>query len=160
MLAATKGSSQSFGSLTLLYGAPAATGAPVGLQSDDSTKVTLGILQANLSTVTNPPQLAALRKGAPAFAGCLNPPYDFVRLLWECSITRSGGYYLYYFDAGGGDGLPSRIFNDKGEATLTLLVVYKQPSDVPLQNLIPGFVNCLATGESFDAASSAVYAKS
>ncbi|HEX9366247.1 MAG TPA: hypothetical protein VF921_06455, partial [Vicinamibacterales bacterium] len=160
LLAATKGSSRSIDTLTLLYGATAASGAPVGLQSDDSTKVTLGILQANLSTVTNPPQLAARPQGAPAFAGCLNPPYDFVRLLWECSITRSGGYYLYYFDAGGGDGLPSRIFNDKGEATLTLLVVYKKPSDVPLQNLIPGFVNCLATGESFDAASSAVYTKS
>ncbi|HEX4421570.1 MAG TPA: hypothetical protein VH165_26825, partial [Kofleriaceae bacterium] len=168
LLAKLDGHSNSIASMTLLYAASAASGQPAGLQSDDTVTtvlgpgaagptVTLGILQANLSTVTNPPTLvAAARAAVTSVAGCINQPYDFIRLLWECSITRSGGYYLYYFDRAAAGGLPGGIFNDKGEASLTLLVMRSAATQ---QNLIDGFVNCLVTGESFDAKST-VYAAS
>jgi hypothetical protein len=42
--------------------------------------------------------------------GILNSIYDFIRLLWECSITRSGGYYLMYNETEGDTGFPSSVF--------------------------------------------------
>ena len=53
-----------------------------------------------------------------------NSRAEFVRLLWEASITRTGGFYLYYYNAEDSSGLPERIFNDKGEAVLTLIAGY------------------------------------
>lgn len=160
LLTDLSGNSGPVDSLVLLYPPNASTSAPAGLQSDNSATVTLGILQANLSTVTNPPNLStAVREQKSTFAGCLNTAYDFVKLLWECSITRSGGYYLYYFESASGTGFPGTIFNDKGEASLTLLVVQTKPGDVTKQDLVGGFINCLITGDAFDAKST-VYAKS
>jgi len=157
LLTKLSGDSKPIASLTLLYPPDASTGTPTGLQSDNSASVTLGILQANLSTVTNPPVGFAAALDQPATAtGCLNKPYDFVKLLWECSITRSGGYYLYYFESEAGAGFPSRIFNDKGEASLTLLVMQTTAQ----QDQIAGFINCMVTGDSFDASKASVYAKS
>jgi LysM repeat protein len=161
LLAKLCGHSDPVQSLTLLYSPDASTGTPTGLQSDNSSTVTLGILQANLSTVTNPPNVIATQRLLDTTSGgCLNTAYDFVKLLWECSITRSGGYYLYYFENAAGNGFPSRIFNDKGEASLTLLVIQAKPNDASQQDLVGGFINCMATGDSFDATKSAVYAKS
>jgi LysM repeat protein len=160
LLTELSGDSTPINSLVLLYPPDASTSPPAGLQSDNGATVTLGILQANLSTVTNPPTRAfALRAQQSTFAGCLNGPYDFVKLLWECSITRSGGYYLYYFESASGTGFPGTIFNDKGEASLTLLVVQTKPSDATKQDLVGGYINCLITGDAFDAKST-VYAKS
>ncbi len=161
MLTALSGDSSTIQSLTLLYPPDASTSAPAGLLSDNGGTVTIGLTQANLSTVTNPPNsAAALLAAQPTFAGCLNTPYDFVKLLWECSITRSGGFYLYYFDSASGSSFPGNIFNDKGEASLTLLAMYKKPDDVSKQDLIAGYVNCLVTGDAFDVTKSTVYAKS
>jgi phage tail protein X len=152
LLAALNGQSGKIASLTLLYAPDATTGAPKGMQSDDSASVTQGILQANLSTETYPPGGSAIKA---AFAGGLNSAYDFVKLLWECSITRSGGYYLYYFNEAAGGGFPSRIFNDKNEAVLSLLIL-----SAAADNLLPGYVNCLATGDPFEMTNAAVFAQS
>ncbi|MET3132788.1 LysM repeat protein [Oxalobacteraceae bacterium GrIS 1.11] len=161
LLAKLSGHSDPIDSLTLLYPPDANAGMPTGLQSDNSATVTLGILQANLSTVTNPPNAIGAQFALDTQSGgCLNTPYDFVKLLWECSITRSGGYYLYYFESAAGNGFPSRIFNDKGEASLTLLVMQTQPNDTAQQNLVGGFINCMVSGDAFDATRAAVYAKS
>lgn len=161
LLAKLSGHSDTIDSLILLYPPDASTGTPTGLQSDNHATVTLGILQANLSTVTNPPSsLTAQRMRDTTSGGCLNTSYDFLKLLWECSITRSGGYYLYYFESAAGNGFPSRIFNDKGEASLTLLAIQSKPNDAGQQNRVDGFINCMVSGDSFDATKAAVYAKS
>lgn len=119
------------------------------------------IVQANLSTETNP-DTAALKmaarqetEAAPT-TGVLNSIYDFIRLLWECSITRSGGYYLMYNETEGNTGFPSSVFGKGDTANVRLLVTYSS-----LYNNKPtDYMTCAVTGDKIDANSCVVYAQS
>jgi len=91
--------------------------------------------------------------------GLLNRTSDFVRLLWEASITGAGGFYLYYFDAGGGAGLPARIFNDRGEANVTLIVLQAKGATVAQSNRLTDFTNAAVTDENIDAAHAVIFAE-
>lgn len=156
----SSGSSDGVLGFDLLYPGQPAAGAS-GLQSDDPATLTWGIIQVNLSTVTHPPQGATLDARAlaetAAPGACFNTAYDFIKLLWECSITRSGGFYLYYCDGEAGMGLPDAAFNDKGEAALTLVVRASKPAQTAEQNLLPGFLNALVTGSPFQTSNASVY---
>ncbi|HEY4442392.1 MAG TPA: LysM domain-containing protein, partial [Candidatus Elarobacter sp.] len=93
---------------------------------------TFGIGQANLSTVTRPPASFALAAAKAADSGsgpsALNGNATFVRLLWEASITNSGGFFLYYRD--GDNGLPDYLFDRHGNAVLTAVLVYGTGSEL------------------------------
>ncbi|BCT33434.1 hypothetical protein [Pseudomonas protegens] len=102
------------------------------------------LTQTNLSTETNPPPaLMAARLAEEAGPrGILNPPEEVVKLLWELSTVRSGGYYLSYYDAIATAGLPDSIFDDSGTATLTLVVTYPRDAlDGRLGNFVNAFVS-------------------
>ncbi|WP_267268205.1 hypothetical protein [Pseudomonas protegens] len=102
------------------------------------------LTQTNLSTETNPPPaLMAARLAEEAGPrGILNPPEEVVKLLWELSTVRSGGYYLSYYDAIAAAGLPDSIFDDSGTATLTLVVTYPRDAlDGRLCNFVNAFVS-------------------
>jgi hypothetical protein len=62
---------------------------------------------------------------------------EFIRLLWECSVVGTGGFYLNYVNADGGAGFPQELFADEREATLWLVVVLSSQSRVqdPNRNL-------------------------
>lgn len=136
----------------------AASGGTPGLASDGTGVMTF-ISQANLSTVTRPPSRLSRSLEAPV-ADAAQTTVDFVRLLWECSITRSGGFYLYYCtDPVRHTGLPDAIFNDRGEAVLTLLLLHGAPSDPTQRNRLPGYVNAAVTAGFVDPASTAVAAR-
>jgi LysM repeat protein len=156
------GSSTGVLGFDLLYPGQPAAGAS-GLQSYDPATLTWGIIQVNLSTVTHPPQALATEADAVAAAApqgpCFNNAYDFVKLLWECSITRSGGYYLYYCDGVSETGLPDAAFNDKGEADLSLVLRASAPAETAEQNLLPGFLNTLVTGAPFETANASVFTR-
>jgi hypothetical protein len=144
--------------------APDATaGAAQGLQTDDPATVTAGIAQVDLSTDTRPPAMALdLAAGARAEAApgqLLNKPADLLRLLWDASITRGGGFYLYYYDTASGRGLPDRVFNDRGQAVVTLLVFFDKPAAGDEQNRVANYMNVLATGEHIEAANSVLSAQ-
>jgi len=119
------------------------------------------IVQANLSTETNPDttslRAAARVAEAPApTTGILNSVYDFIRLLWECSITRSGGYYLMYNEIESNTGFPSSVFGKGDTANVRLLVTYSSSyNDKPTN-----YMNCAITGDKIDATSCVVYAQS
>jgi hypothetical protein len=85
-----------------------------------------GLGQANLSTVTRPGggELGLAESGAPAATGpvALGGNAAFLRLLWEASITASGGFFLYY--QADGAGLPDAIFDADGQAVVSVIVVY------------------------------------
>ncbi|BAI76249.1 hypothetical protein AZL_d04230 (plasmid) [Azospirillum sp. B510] len=133
-----------------------------GIQSDADAAVTMGISQANLSTQTNPPATMtarALTATASTGLGLLNSKLDFLRLLWEASITRSGGFYLYYYDQTDARGLPDDAFNDKGEASLTAMVLYAAPAAAARRNRLTDYMNAVVTGGGFDLGSAAVNAK-
>jgi hypothetical protein len=134
--------------LTLLYPPSAAGNTPQGLQSDDAGQIAFFLTQINLSTDTHPSSAltsVSNLQEADVPAGCYNRPYDFIRMLWEGSVTRSGGYFLYYYTSQTQQGLPDRIFNNKGEAELELLLTYRQ-EDVDRDRVIP-YINCAVTGD-------------
>jgi len=124
------------------------------LRAEVGPGVSFGISQSNLSTTTRPPSgLATEALAAPAPANLLNKPTELIRLLWEASITRNGGFFLYYYDDASKAGLPDEAFNDKGEAELNLIVQY-QPS-VRLQP----WMNAIATGDPIDTSATNVVAR-
>jgi hypothetical protein len=120
------------------------------------------IVQANLSTETNP-DTVKLKQGITleeeedvANTGILNSTYDFIRLLWECSITRSGGYYLMYNEIESNTGFPSSVFGKGDHATVRLLVTYSSV----YSNKPTNYMTCAITGDKIDATSCVVYAQS
>ncbi len=142
--------------------APEQTGpASQGIQTDDPSKITYGIAQVNLSTITNPPRSGdGLRALEAAGLGPLNSPVEFLQLLWTASISRSGGFYLYYFDAGEKRGLPSRLFNDRNEAALTLAVIFAAPANEIERNRLGDYMNAVAIAETVESVNSVVFAES
>lgn len=133
--------------------------------SDGNANIISFILQSNLSTVTNPPQSAGLRidevSAQEAFSGILNPYYEFLRLLWECSVTRSGGFFLYYNVPGAGTGLPDQLFKGSETAVINILVQYKNPITTTAANQLFDFMNALVTAVApFDSSKDVVFAQS
>ncbi|MBN9295841.1 MAG: hypothetical protein J0I41_02470 [Filimonas sp.] len=121
-------------------------------------QVALAIIQANLSTETNPEQMMAFALDAvednATAPNTLNSFSNFVTLLWECSIVRSGGFYLYYNNvAGGNAGLPSTLFDANGNASVQILITYN--SFVPMP-----FLNSMVIGDNLDYNNVSIYAQS
>ena len=133
-----------------------------GIQTDPLASMTLGIAQADLSTVTNPPPSAPLaeREHAAPTGHLLNTPTELLRLVWEASITRSSGFYLYYYDGDTAAGLPDRIFNDRGETEITLLVLYSQSGRGFAADEVTDYMNVLITGAPLDLSNAVVVARS
>ncbi len=158
LVAASENNDALFDRIVLCYAS--ANGATTW-QSAPFGQYTLGIAQVNLSTETRPPdQSAALRNAliATSGIGLLNRPSEFVRLLWEASVTRSGGFYLYYYDAASAAGIPDAIFDDKGEAALTMVVTYAKPADANAQNRLGRYMNAVVTGQSLDTTAATLVA--
>lgn len=132
-----------------------------GLMSVGMDSMKSFIVQANLSTETNPSnqamKMAMMAVEDTALdTGILNSTYDFIRFLWECSITRSGGYYLLYNEIESNTGFPDSIFGKGDTATIRLMVTY---SDV-FANKPGNYMNCAVTGDKIDVSSCVVYAES
>lgn len=128
---AANGGASPIAGIQILYPPdPAQPNPPEGLVAADPATVGFFLLQTNLSTVSNPPSTAALsRRALEEETGLINQtPLDFVRLVWECSIVRSGGYDLYY--AAGAEGLPSYLFEQNNDVELTLLITSNIANDV------------------------------
>ncbi|MCU9952106.1 LysM peptidoglycan-binding domain-containing protein [Burkholderia sp. BKH01] len=151
---------------SLLVGYPpdGSSSAGEGVQTDAAANVTLGIAQVNLSTETRPPAglaMAAMLEKAleqPELT-LLNPPSEFVRLLWEASITRSSGFFLYYYDRASGRGLPEHAFNDRNEAALTLVVLYAKPASEAEQDCVASYMNAVATAETVGSVNAVLFAE-
>lgn len=156
-----RGNDAFFDQLIIGY-SPAQTGdASEGVQTDAPGNVTLGIAQVNLSTITRPSQAFAnkLASTAERGLGLLNTPSEFLQLLWTASITRAGGFYLYYYDSGETRGLPERIFNDRNEAALVLVVTYAAPEADFDRNRLTNFMNAVAIGEAVETSNAIVFAE-
>ncbi|MGW8444249.1 hypothetical protein ACWGXJ_25390 [Paenibacillus sp. S33] len=103
----------------------------------------LFVMQANLSTDTHPSEGIELM--GESDNGLATDTHTFISKLWEGSITRSGGYSIYFNDEGTGKGVPDSIFDHQGEAKVGLLIVFQKPSDQRLYPVRPYF-NCIVTG--------------
>ncbi len=111
------------------------------------------ITQTNLSTETNPARsltLALALDDRKPPRGIANTPGEIVRLLWELSVVRSGGYYLFYQVVDGGDGLPASIFDSSGTATLSMVVTYTAQGGLSFGDAPLDFVNAFVSTDAID----------
>lgn len=113
-----------------------------GLLSASVATTQLFLVQTNLSTRANPGAgFAQAIPGADADAagGLIGmTALQFVRFVWESSVVRSGGYYVYYRDTVDGAGLPGYLFNAIDEISVSLLVTYRSREAVlqPYMNTV------------------------
>ncbi|MES2727950.1 MAG: hypothetical protein V4643_12650 [Bacteroidota bacterium] len=143
--------------IQILYQPDPTQNSAGGYVSDANGAFKTAIVQANLSTETNPVALMAMDFMAldtpPARNyNTLNSAGDFIKLLWECSIVRSGGFYFYYNNSEN-KGLPDTLFAGNGMANLTLVITY--------DNLITNpFVNGVVIGDTIDTSNTSVFVQS
>lgn len=114
--------------LYLLYPPDPASPNASGLASDVLNPTGTYLLKTNLSTLTHSGadqfnMLLAAPDPTQVYAATLADPADFLAVLWEASITRSGGFYLNYVNSNGGTGLPPTVFGSSSTAQLSLLVL-------------------------------------
>jgi LysM repeat protein len=132
---------------------------PQGIQTDDPSVITMGIAKVNLSTDTRPGMRGTQREAilsATQAPGLLNTRPAFLNLLWEASVTRAGGFFLYYYNGDSAAGLPDSIFNDKNEATLQLVVLY---SSATAPNSVTEYMNSFVTAQAIDMSTSVLFAQ-
>lgn len=151
--------------MQILYPPNATGNTPSGVQSDGIENLISFITQSNLSTDTNPPAGVSMARKAEVenqqlSRGILNDYYDFVRLLWQASITRNGGYSLYYELVSSQTGFSDEIFNEDDVATIYLLIGYANPEQNTEKNVLAPYMNCALTGETIDTSKEAVFAES
>ena len=139
----------------LLYGQGGGQGS--GLLSAALGDAKSLLVQANLSTYTNPSTSLAfaaepLSVEAEPNKNLINSFASFVELLWEASIVRSGGFYLYYENLAAKQGLPDDLFANGPIAEISLVLSF------PLvNNKVENFVNCLIVGDSFDPSADTLF---
>lgn len=141
--------------IQVLYQPDPVTNSKGGFVSAANNGFSAAIVQANLSTETNPITMLAARAAVPQPVrsyNTLNEAGDFIKLLWECSIVRSGGFYFYY-NTSANAGLPDSLFNSNGLAELTLVITYDNL-------IIAPFVNSVVIGDQLDLSITSVYAQS
>ncbi len=136
--------------IQVLY-APNSTGdTPNGLQSAVNGDVTIALVQANLSTETNPTSFAEFNAdNALDKRNTLNSFKEFISYLWQCSIVRTGGYFLYY-KTSDGNGLPSSLFSESNTGKINVLITYKD-------SISYNFVNSVAIADTIDKSNTTVY---
>ena len=122
-----------------------------GLQSNPLSASKTFLLQTNYSTVSNPGGLAAADADLADVSNLVGmDAVTFLTYLWECSIVRSGGYYLFYNNGTGG-GLPTYLFGEDGKATITVFISYNlQPESGTTAFVLPAFVNSVVIDQKID----------
>lgn len=147
-------------SLYLLYPPNPTGGQSSGMASDQVDQTGTFILKTNLSTLTHSGghdfALFATADPTGTYAAPLSDAKSFLALLWEASITRSGGFYLTYANANGGAALPPSIFGNAASATISLLVVFDtqaQSRDAPIRP----YHNCAIVGGDVDTSAATLF---
>ncbi|QJT80690.1 LysM domain-containing protein [Kosakonia sp. MUSA4] len=80
---------------------------------------------------------------------------NFLQLLWECSVVKNGGYYLYYQKEDGTPGLPGSLFSDGKQASLQLIVLLStQTADAGIAR---SFNNILIVGDNVDQSANSIF---
>lgn len=142
--------------LFLLY--PQSAGSAVSLTTLGEQEFLSFITQTNLSTETNPERSLMLARATPGASprGIANAPGEFIKLLWELSVVRSGGYYLFYQVIEGGGGLPSSIFDASGTATMSMVVAFAAQGASSFGETPLAFVNSFVTTDNLNTSTDVV----
>jgi len=152
--------------LAILYPPNPTSANPNGLASDVLNTSETFLLKTNLSTLSQSgPSMARLDGDEPdCWTGVVPGDYDatiadakdFIKLLWECSVVYSGGFYLNYVTSEG-KALPDALFSDGSVAELTLLILISDPNSVAKVPHIHAIHNCAVVGDNIDASDTKVF---
>ncbi len=153
--------------LYLLYQPSQTSSNPNGLASDKIDQSQTFLLKTNLSTVTHSGlQLSGLSLEEQLVAASgkyysrIESVGDFLQLIWEASITGTGGFYLNYVNNNGGLGLPAELFANADVATVWLvLLLENQTRAANPDRRLYSFNNCAVLAENLDAAASSLFAQ-
>jgi hypothetical protein len=134
------------------------SGSNISLTTLGAQEFLAFMTQTNLSTETNPARSLSLALATLSTAprGIANAPGEFIKLLWELSVVRSGGYFLFYQVVDGGGGLPASIFDPSGTATMSMVVTFAAQGAFSFGEIAPGFVNSFVTTDNLNTATDAV----
>lgn len=134
------------------------SGSAVSLTTLSAPEFLAFMTQTNLSTETNPERSLTLARSLAGSSprGIANSPGEFIKLLWELSVVRSGGYYLFYQVIDGGDGFPASIFDPSGTATLSLVVTFAAQGAASFGETPLAFVNSFVTTDNLNTATDVV----
>jgi LysM repeat protein len=151
--------------LFILYAPNGASANPSGLASDVVDPAKTFILKSNLSTETTSNTFAMASAGdTPAplagdYYAAIDAPLQFLQLLWEASVTGTGGFVLNYQTASGAT-LPSSVFSQTGESTIWLLVILKSQSAAtnPVRRFFP-FNNVAILADNIDTSATNLFAE-
>jgi LysM repeat protein len=147
----------------LLYAPSAQSENPGGLSSDAILEGKTFLLKTNLSTETHSNATADRVARPVAISGdyysTIKSPAEFLKHVWEASVTGSGGFYLNYVTTSS-TGLPDDLFADGDEAKLWAVVLLDSQSRsfAPDRRLYP-FNNCAVLAENLDAAALGIFAQ-
>jgi LysM repeat protein len=145
----------------LLYPPNQASGNSLGYLSGALDRSACFLLKTNLSTLAHPSNsLLAASAASPTDVRASLMPADmetFLSLVYECSVVRSGGYYLAYQTKDGQSPFPDTVFQGSDTATITLLVVLEN------QNASPGsaplaFNTAAVYGQNVDTSRTHIFA--
>ncbi|HEY0068785.1 MAG TPA: LysM peptidoglycan-binding domain-containing protein, partial [Chloroflexia bacterium] len=150
--------------LYILYPPDPSGSNPKGVASDQLDTANTFLLKTNLSTETHSgamlfsatPEALAANTGE-TYGATIDQANEFITLLWEGSVVKSGGYYLRYTNSGKG-ALPGYLFTGGTEATITLLVLLASQTKSSAGGLLP-FNNVVVIGDNLDASQSNVFAE-
>ena len=123
------------------------------------------LLMTNLSTLSHSGQMAAAdveqvsTDPQERYSATLEASHskEFLRLLWQCSVVKSGGFYLTYHDTSG-HSLPDWLFAENNQGSISLLILLKSQLQSP-QSLIRTFNNVAVLGDNVDMSNSHLFAR-
>lgn len=144
--------------LYLLYAPNADSNNSNGLASGTIDTARTFLVKTNLSTLTTSgAQAAAVAPKANLYGATIASTADFLQLLWEGSVTATGGYILGYADTSG-NGLPNEVFAASALGTLQLVVVLATQSAASPDRKLYAFNNCAVAGDNIDPSRQTVFA--
>lgn len=144
--------------LFLLYVPNGAGPNPTGVASDALDAAKTFLLKTN--TATDTPASSTAPDDDPGYYASLDTPLQFLQLLWEASVTPTGGYALHYA-TDTGVGLPPGVFSQNGRATLWVLVVLgTQSAATTPDRAFHTFNNVAVVGDTVDSSADTLFAES
>jgi LysM repeat protein len=115
------------------------------------------LIRTNLSTITTSGPTTFLAPKPDLYDATIASAADFIQLLWEGSVTASGGYLLGYADTGG-KGLPKEVFAATPLGALQLVVILAaQSAATNPDRKLYAFNNCAIVGDNIDASRQTVF---
>jgi LysM repeat protein len=143
-----------------------ASTAGATLVSDKVSRTGSFLLKTNLSTESHGAPQTTLRGERVRMlnTGLLEAPLadlepanalNFLQLLWECSVVKSGGYFLRYQTDDGTLGFPQTLFSGGAQATIQIIVV--PDNQAPGSPVANSFNNVALIGDNVDTGSHNIF---